>query len=364
MAPDKCRLCQFPDLMSYTPDLQSRLFNQSLDFSPSELASADDLRKDLADRISTIETAIDQLNIVKHQIQIQLNRQTNLVAPIHRLPDDIFIPIFQSVVDETPTGMPDDDRAIIREFRTAAPWSCASVCKRWRIVCLSRPQLWSRIIQWDLPWILPKRAIRRDVPRTLPNIARFQNHRIEKQLTRCGTSSLTGVLGGFGTITRRDLWECDESALSILCDAIPRFRQLELWGGQFLGTLLDRTVGFDSLETLLVQSQWLDRNRDVSFRNAPITSLTFHGMPRIEDSDDAQLYHNLVSWTPITTLDYSCVGFGEIPLHDLMRTLSLTPHLSYLTLSPDSTSTIDNRNLGMNGNSMAPSPFPTSDTFE
>ncbi|KIK69394.1 hypothetical protein GYMLUDRAFT_237201 [Collybiopsis luxurians FD-317 M1] len=56
----------------------------------------------------------------------------SLLAPIHRLPNELLAQIFDFVCDN--------------DFVSKAPFRLSAVCNRWRSTCLSHPQMWPKFV--------------------------------------------------------------------------------------------------------------------------------------------------------------------------------------------------------------------------
>ncbi|TFL03913.1 hypothetical protein BDV98DRAFT_563257 [Pterulicium gracile] len=75
------------------------LYNQSLEFSPAQVANGNRTVEVLQRKISRIAEALERLTAVRLQMEQLLARQTNNLAPVNRLSDDLLLMIFQLATD-------------------------------------------------------------------------------------------------------------------------------------------------------------------------------------------------------------------------------------------------------------------------
>jgi hypothetical protein len=90
--------------------------------------------------------------ISKHYLIVSsLREHLNGLAPISKLSDDVLLIIFHFVADyEYPLhlGMPK-----FPSFTSRRAALLSVICRRWRNIALSRPNLWGQINQRDLSWM-------------------------------------------------------------------------------------------------------------------------------------------------------------------------------------------------------------------
>lgn len=106
---------------------------QQFDFSPHAYRTAKRVLKEGESNKSRIEDAIQRLRARRNQIRGVMKQNRALLAPIHRLPDEVLILIFEEASWKFCA-----DIAFSPSFqRMAAPWVISRVCRRWRRVTLS-----------------------------------------------------------------------------------------------------------------------------------------------------------------------------------------------------------------------------------
>ncbi|PPR01698.1 hypothetical protein CVT24_001528 [Panaeolus cyanescens] len=121
------------------------------------------------EKIAAIDREIDDLNrqLEKleeecHQVEMSISHYQTIVAPMRLLPDDILRQIFFHSVLLTCSDDPQNHNAFIVPERLypgpdqwhLAPILLTRICKRWRDIAFTTPELWSRI-SFFLPVVYP-----------------------------------------------------------------------------------------------------------------------------------------------------------------------------------------------------------------
>ncbi|TFL03210.1 hypothetical protein BDV98DRAFT_505079, partial [Pterulicium gracile] len=137
----QCKLCGSANPNSFQFDRQ--IYNLSLRFHPHDVARADAAIQTLRAQIAEIQQTMERLHQAKLSIETHLQRQSMYLAPIHRVPDDVLLMIFQILVNCWSW----DEEQESRFPKTSCPsWSTASVSKRWRALSLTNPRLWENVV--------------------------------------------------------------------------------------------------------------------------------------------------------------------------------------------------------------------------
>lgn len=308
----QCKLCGSANPNSFQFDRQ--IYNLSLRFHPHDVARADAAIQTLRAQIAEIQQTMERLHQAKLSIETHLQRQSMYLAPIHRVPDDVLLMIFQILVNCWSW----DEEQESRFPKTSCPsWSTASVSKRWRALSLTNPRLWENVV---LFWHDNTVALCQD----------REARCIRLQLQRTGRSLLRARLHS----TSKEIGEGPEpepdSALQIFIDSFPRCRTLELENEVPKPAVpLRFSAPLNNLEELHISGQsW---TFTAMFKDAPkLRFVTFSGLSRL-NPESAPRYYQLLPWSQLTLLNFA-EGM-QVLLHALLRILRSTVNLSSLTLA-------------------------------
>lgn len=94
-----CQLCG----LSESLEEDHVLNNQELSFHPTQVASATRVVHRLRGSINSVEAATGRLEALRSRMKACLAKQMSYFAPVHRLPNETMLHIFQFLVDKAPS---------------------------------------------------------------------------------------------------------------------------------------------------------------------------------------------------------------------------------------------------------------------
>ncbi|KAG7090473.1 hypothetical protein E1B28_009587 [Marasmius oreades] len=133
--------------------------NQSL--PPIEFDNVSKECQNLSQGISSIESQIlrlqasmESLRKEQERLRERLEAYKPLIHPIRRLPDEVLAYVFRICVDMDVEELQRKDSAYCQRYPGSldtrkAPWVLGQICRKWRLLALSLPQLWT---VFDLDW--------------------------------------------------------------------------------------------------------------------------------------------------------------------------------------------------------------------
>ncbi|KAL0564612.1 hypothetical protein V5O48_017434, partial [Marasmius crinis-equi] len=111
---------------NYIPSLEEVLHLRSLVLKPEE-------------RIRQLDEEISRLQVERDKLQRFVDRHRALSAPVRRLPPDIWRMIFARCLPDT------DIELCMPPLSTEAPLLLTTICRSWREIATTTPQLWSSL---------------------------------------------------------------------------------------------------------------------------------------------------------------------------------------------------------------------------
>ncbi|KIK69349.1 hypothetical protein GYMLUDRAFT_145208, partial [Collybiopsis luxurians FD-317 M1] len=92
--------------------------------------------KDHPNKIPRLEHQLQSPKALHESAQTKAKAFGPLIPPIHRLPAELFFPIFDYVCEDAISPLR-------YEPLTKVPFRLSAVCSRWRLLCLSYSRMWS-----------------------------------------------------------------------------------------------------------------------------------------------------------------------------------------------------------------------------
>ncbi|KAJ7162697.1 hypothetical protein C8R43DRAFT_305831 [Mycena crocata] len=212
----------------------------------------------LDDRISRLQTELQQLIPERDELQEDIDKHSSLTVPLRgRMPNELLSHIFMlAVCDMVDVDTP-PDRA---ETEMQGAWIISHVCRRWREIALSLPGLWSVVVLDFDP----------------PRGCRLSEHALKTHLQRSKNMSLTII---FRTASERNSY-MQRIAFSLIISHSLRWETAALYIPLALLSNLDSlhgrvpvlralrivTLGFD-YDAPVEPVHWLTASR--AFQSAP-----------------------------------------------------------------------------------------------
>ncbi|KAF9255897.1 hypothetical protein L218DRAFT_911884 [Marasmius fiardii PR-910] len=149
----------FRDVLS--PSTQERYSKTNQPLPPMEFGTVSEECHNLAREISSIESRIQRLQVSMENLSEEKKRLRNrlkaykpLIHPIRHLPDEVLSYIFRICVDMDVEELHRRDSTYSQRYPGSldtrkAPWVLGQICRKWRSLVLSLPQLWTTV---DLDW--------------------------------------------------------------------------------------------------------------------------------------------------------------------------------------------------------------------
>ncbi|KAL0572846.1 hypothetical protein V5O48_009118 [Marasmius crinis-equi] len=108
----------------------------------------------LEDRISRLKASMKNLQQEKERLEARLQTYKPLIHPIRRLPDDVISYIFRICGDMDVEDPQKNTSNYYQRYPGSldtrkAPWLLGQICRKWRALLASLPQLWTVV---DLDW--------------------------------------------------------------------------------------------------------------------------------------------------------------------------------------------------------------------
>ncbi|KAK0190768.1 hypothetical protein F5146DRAFT_567697 [Armillaria mellea] len=113
----------------------------------TQVAHLASYRQDLLAQVSTVDGSIAALERERERVSQAIQEQKRLLSPVRRLPPEVLSLIFLETIvfpiKRTPSASESEWWDI--ELAESAMWSVEQVCRQWRRVSVSFPELWSYI---------------------------------------------------------------------------------------------------------------------------------------------------------------------------------------------------------------------------
>ncbi|SJL02178.1 uncharacterized protein ARMOST_05504 [Armillaria ostoyae] len=113
----------------------------------TQVAHLESYRQDLLAQVSTVDDKISALERERERVSQAIREKKRLLSPVRRLPPEVLSLIFLETIvfpiKRTPSASESEWWDI--ELAESPMWSIEQVCRQWRMVSVSFPELWSYI---------------------------------------------------------------------------------------------------------------------------------------------------------------------------------------------------------------------------
>ncbi|KAK0429550.1 hypothetical protein EV421DRAFT_2091961, partial [Armillaria borealis] len=94
---------------------------------------------ELHSSITELQRNLKSLVEERNQLEWIMEHTTEILNPVRRLPEDVLCEIFRHCLFNVTSGHSSFHRG------DSPPWTLISVCRTWRQIALSFPQLWAQV---------------------------------------------------------------------------------------------------------------------------------------------------------------------------------------------------------------------------